>query len=98
MARNFDDPFTTYRSDLDSPAQYAVEITPTDATVLTTSIRGLYVGVTGNVSCRLVGNASATQTQANVKFAFIPAGTILPVRLEGVWATDTTADDLIGLY
>lgn len=40
MPRNFNDPFTAYLTDLDSPAQYAVEITPTDDSVLTKSIRG----------------------------------------------------------
>ena len=110
MARNFDDPFTTYRTDLDSPAQYAFEITPTDDTVLTTSIRGLYVGGGpdggGNVYCRLIGNSNADfPSQANVLFQQVMAGTIIPARIEAVWSSNvlnttqnTTSTGLIGLY
>ena len=50
MSRNFNDPFTTYPSDVDSPATFAYNIEPKDFPdgILGTSIRALYVGQTGN--------------------------------------------------
>tara|TARA_R110000824_G_scaffold49838_23_gene139724 strand:+ start:3940 stop:4311 length:372 start_codon:yes stop_codon:yes gene_type:complete len=89
MSRNFDDPFTTYPSDLDSPATFAYTIEPNDfpGGILGTSIRALYVGQTGNVWCRPVGNGDTTYTAANVLFVSVPAGTILPIRMSAVWNT-----------
>ena len=105
MPRNFNDPFTAYLTDLDSPAQYAVEITPTNDSVLTKSIRGLYVSTAGNVYCRFVGVSNTDNPEANVLFQSVPAGTILPVRLEAVWSSNTlnttqntTSVGLVGLY
>jgi hypothetical protein len=71
--------------------------------------RALYVGVTGNVFCRMANTYNGTgqleTEQANVHFQGIPAGTILPLRIEAIWAnnytddtSNTTATGLIGLY
>jgi hypothetical protein len=105
MPRNFNDPFTTYQSDLDSPAQYAVQITPTDDAILGTSIRALYIGGSGNVYCRPVGVSNTIDPSANILFQSVVAGTILPVRMEAVWSSNvlnttqnTTATGLVGLY
>ena len=105
MPRNFNDPFTTYQSDLDSPAQYAVEITPDDGATLGTSIRALYIGGSGNVYCRPVGISDTSVPASNILFQSVVAGTILPVRMEAVWSSNvdnqtqnTTAYGLIGLY
>lgn len=105
MPRNFNDPFTTYQSDLNSPAQYAVEISANDGFVLTTSIRALYIGGSGNVFCRPVGISNTASPATNVFFSNLVAGTVLPVRLEAVWYSNTqndtqntTATGLVGLY
>jgi hypothetical protein len=72
--------------------------------------RGLYVGVAGNVFCRLANSYNPTVgvddvQQANVLFQGVPAGTILPIRVQAVWANNgttdtqnTTATGLVGLY
>jgi hypothetical protein len=109
MPRNPNDPFTTYRTDLDSPAQYAVAITPNNDVVLDTSIRALYVGNTStvNIYCRPVGISNTDSPAANILFQHVVGGTVLPIRLEAVWHSNvynlsqntTTGDgDLIGLY
>ena len=87
MSRNFNDPFTTYPSDVDSPATFAYNIEPKDFPdgILGTSIRALYVGQTGNVWCRPIGNGDTTYTAANALFVGVPAGTVLPVRMAAVW-------------
>jgi|JYMV01.1.fsa_nt_gi hypothetical protein len=92
------DKFSAFRTELDSPGQFAIAVTPDDDAVLNVSIRGLYIGVTGDVNCRPTGTSNSADTSANVIFKNATAGTILPVRLEAVWATSTTATDLVGLY
>ncbi len=71
--------------------------------------RALYVGTAGNVFCRLANTYNGTDIletrQANVHFQNVPAGTILPLRIEAIFANNrsndtqnTTATGLIGLY
>ena len=92
------DPFSTYRTELDSPGQFAIAIVPTDSAVLDVSIRGLYIGVGGDVHCRPIGTSNSAISSANVVFKNAVAGSILHVRMEAVWTTSTTATDLVGLY
>ena len=72
--------------------------------------RGLYVGVAGNVYCRMANSYNPTvgvddDFGANVLFQGVPAGTILPIRVQAIWAnnytddtSNTTATGLVGLY
>ena len=72
--------------------------------------RGLYVGVAGNVYCRMANSynptVGANDTHgANVLFQGVPSGTILPIRVQAIWAnnytddtSNTTATGLVGLY
>ena len=72
--------------------------------------RGLYVGVAGNVFCRMANSFVRDLNTndilgANVLFQGVPAGTILPIRVQAIWAnnytndtSNTTATGLIGLY
>ena len=92
--------------DLDSPAYRAFQITPTNASNLSVAVRGIYVGGDGNVFCRMAGG-NATHTEANTFFHQVKAGTILPVRADGVYvwneseadsSQNTTATYLVGLY
>ena len=92
------DPFSTNRTELDSPGQYAIEIKPSDSAILSTVIRGLYIGTTGNVYCRPVATSNAIDSAANVLFRGAVAGTVLPVRMEAIWDTNTTCNNLVGLY
>ena len=105
------DGFSDVRNELDSPATHAIAITPSQET-LPTAIRGLYIGSSGNVFCRVLGG-NTTHQKSNIFFRNVVSGTILPVRMDGVWnynssesdlaeesrfSQNTTATFLVGLY
>lgn len=50
----------------------------------------IYVGGTGNVKI-------TTESGNVVTFSAVPVGVVLPIRTSLVWATGTTATNLIGL-
>lgn len=67
----------------------AVDIGSNDHT-FSAKIRGLYVGTTGNVVVHFpAGNAT---------FSNVPPGSILPVAVDKVIRTGTTASNMVGLY
>lgn len=72
-------------------ATSAVAITPHDTNDLTDITRGLFVGTGGNVSLILADDSTA------VLFKNVPAGSVLPLRVKRVRATNTTAADMLGL-
>lgn len=74
----------------DVPAVNAIAVTPLDATVLTPTVRALYVGGAGDVSVTMANGGLAT-------FSAVPAGTILPIRVTKVM-TATTATLILALY
>ncbi len=78
--------------DLDAPAERAFTVTPHDTNPLANITRGLYVGSTGDVTCRLKGDTS------DVVFSSVPAGALLPFRIEYVRTTGTTASDIVGVF
>lgn len=65
-------------------------ITPNDATIIN-GTRALYVGTGGVLRVSMVSGQDIT-------FEGVPSGAVLPIQVERVWATDTTADALIALY
>lgn len=73
----------------DSCAVNCIAITPADAD-LVAPVRALYIGGGGNVRINDSGGGS-------VVFANVPAGVILPVMARRVWATNTTATNIVGL-
>lgn len=73
------------------PAQDAVAITPNDTVSATgQQFRALYVGTTGDITLR------TSPTTASVTLKSVPVG-ILPVNCQWVYATGTTASNLVGL-
>jgi len=73
----------------DSCAVNCIAITPADAD-LVAPVRALYIGGSGNLRISDTGNCAVT-------FSNVPAGVILPVMARRVWATGTTASNIIGL-
>lgn len=72
------------------PAGSGFAIVTNDSTDLTRPARGIYVGVSGDVKINdLLGNA--------LTFKAAVAGLVLPVCAARVFATGTTATNLIGL-
>ena len=88
MADNFANEF----SGLNSPGYHAVAITPNDGANLATDVRGIYVGVGGDIKVDVSGGETA------ITFKNVPQGSVLAVRVTKVYATGTAATNLIGLY
>jgi len=66
----------------------AAAVTPSDTTAVT--FRALWVGGAGNVAVVTEGGNSVT-------FTAVPAGTLLPVAVQTVKSTGTTATNMVGL-
>lgn len=86
------DKFQNQFSTLDSPAKNAYNVTPNDAANVAFTSRALYVGNTGNVNVIMAGDA------ANTLFPYVPAGSMLAIRVNKIWATGTTANNIVVLY
>ena len=79
-------------ADLDAPAERAFAISPHDTNELANVVRAVYVGTTGNITGRLVGDT------ADVAFNSVPAGALLPFRFQYIRSTGTTASDMVGVF
>ena len=51
----------------------------------------LYIGTGGDLQVTMLGGQV-------VVFTNIPSGTFMPVQVRRVWATNTTASDILSLY
>lgn len=74
-----------------NPADGASEVTPSDGSDLATAARALYVGGSGDVKID-------TPNGDTVTFQDVVAGSLLPVRANRVYATGTTATNIVALY
>jgi hypothetical protein len=86
------DKFESNATGLTSPADSAASVTPNDSTDLTTATRGLYIGGAGNVKVDMVGEGTA------VVYSGLVVGTVYPIRVTRVYATDTTATNIVALW
>lgn len=77
---------------VEGPATKAAAITPSDSVSLTFFTRAIYVGGAGDISVNMSDTGSA------VVFKAVPVGSILPIRVSQVLATNTTASLLIALW
>ena len=71
-------------SDTSNPEAYTIYADDNNGCVL-------YVGNTGNVRVLTAGNDDVT-------FVGIPSGSFVPVQVKRVYATDTTATDIVALW
>lgn len=62
-----------------------------DAAGDTRRTRGLYVGGSGNVRVKMADGA-------DVIFYSVPAGTVLPIQIDRVYSTNTTATLMTALF
>ncbi|ASY43337.1 hypothetical protein CJD35_01870 [Sphingobium xenophagum] len=86
------DPYAHFVNAASAPARSAKAVTTHNTNPLADgATRGLYVGVSGDIACRLLGD----DTDVLVKAA--PVG-ILPLRVTHVRTTSTTATNLLALY
>lgn len=84
------DNFSRHQSGLTSPARDAAAITPSDATALPSTVRGLYIGGAGTLRVRMLSGAV-------VDFPDVLGGAVYPIRVSQVMATGTTATGIVGL-
>ncbi len=73
------------------PAVHAFSITPADGSDLANVTRGLYVGVSGDVSVVTLGGETVT-------FVGLAGGVIHPIRATRVRSTGTTATSILGVF
>lgn len=69
----------------------AANITPNDTADLTYVCNEVYVGGLGNLRVTCEDNTEAT-------FTAVPVGTVLKLRIRKVWATNTTATNLVAMW
>lgn len=72
-------------------ARRAAVVVPSDTNVYGEPTRGLYVGGAGNLRVEMVSGGIVT-------FFSVQPGTILPIQVERVYSTSTTATNIIALY
>ncbi|MBP1851261.1 spike base protein, RCAP_Rcc01079 family [Rhizobium halophytocola] len=84
------DRFSGSNASLSGPASFGFAIVPQDDDTLSEATRGLYVGQGGDLAVTTIAGADIT-------FKAVPAGSILPVRVQKVFSTGTTAGDILGL-
>ena len=80
-------PFDTSTSSCPS----GLVLVPSDVTVYSNAIRAVYIGGAGDLSVRMVRGGPV------LPFRNVPVGTLLPICVDMVMATGTTATFLIGL-
>jgi hypothetical protein len=81
-------------TDSGNPATYAIAVTPGDVDGFDLPTRGIYVGVSGDVSVQMANESGTTD---EVVFVAVPVG-ILPIRCMRVNDTNTTATDIVALW
>lgn len=70
---------------------YAVAVTKSDSTVLN-GTRAVYVGTGGDLAVRMEGG------QNSITFTAVPSGTFMPIRVDQVLSTGTTAAAIVALW
>ena len=74
-----------------SPAYSAVAVTPSDSVNLVGEVKSLFIGGAGNVRV-------LTANGETVIFSGMSAGSYLLVQVRRVFATSTTATNIVALY
>ena len=72
-------------------ARRAAEVVTSNSVTYESPTRGVYVGVGGNVKVDMVSGGTVT-------FVGVGAGTLLPIQVERIYATGTTATSMVALY
>lgn len=73
-------------------ASSGAAVTKSDSTVFSPPAIGLWVGGAGDVAVRMFGS------QASVTFVAVPAGKLLPIQVDKVMSTGTSATNIVRLW
>lgn len=87
----FFDPFSNASDSLIAPAKLAFPISPDDVADMSSGTKAIYVGTGGDLVVRLV------ESDVDTVFANVPDGSILPLRVQAVRQSGTSASNLVGL-
>ena len=85
------DSFSAFPTTPISPARSASTVAPNDTLDLPFVSRALYVGQAGALSVEMADGGFVT-------FENVPAGSMLPIRVAKVRASDTTASAILTLW
>lgn len=85
------DTFKNHTRGLTSPPEHAVAVVTSDTNDLVAVTRAIYVGGGGDLRVRMAGGGIVT-------LANVSAGTLLPIRVDRVLATGTTAGAILGFW
>jgi hypothetical protein len=85
------DAFATLATGVSGPASGGFAVTKSDATVFSQPTRSLWVGGAGDVAVRMLDGTTPI-------FVGVTAGTLLPIRVDQVLSTGTSATSIVGLY
>ena len=91
MGRTDDNDSIGKSSDITAPADSGFDITPHDTNLLEKAVRGIHIGVGGDLAVVYVGDESSVVLK-NLQSGEEKAG-----RFARVLATGTTCTDLVGL-
>lgn len=83
------DPYKNLGMSLSSPAVNAVAVTPDDGLDLPATTRAVWVGAAGDLAVRMTGGDVVTLSGASG---------MLPIRVDKVFATGTTAGAVVALW
>lgn len=73
-------------------AHRAAAVTTSDTTIFVQPTRALYVGGAGNITVDMADGGPS------VLFVGVQAGTVLPIQVTRIYATATTATNIVALY
>lgn len=76
-----------------APGQLAAAVTPHDTTLLAFETVGIYIGGAGNLAVTMAGDTTDTP----VVFTALPVGTYLPIAVDRIRATNTTATLIVAV-
>jgi len=88
------DPYFKIPSSVSDPAAHCYAVTPNDSIDIPTTAKAIYVGTTGDIKVELAGDNVGVATV----FKTVPAGAFLPIRARRIWATGTTATNIVAMY
>lgn len=82
------------------PAEFAIAVTLSDSVdidfnTLSGATRGLFIGSGGDVSVEMSGNGLP---DATVVFVSVLSGSLLPISVTRVNATNTTASNIVAIW
>lgn len=83
------DIFQNFASSLESPAIRLAAVTPNDNADLPVMTRAIAVGSEGFVK--------VTTMMGDIGRIYVVPGAPFPIRAARIWASDTTASDIVGL-